>query len=142
MGARIFLNQRNFFCTKFLDNPSGHGRPRRKSWTSTPKRVFSCGPGDGEKVFDPWSYGVRVRNDRGKSGPEKFMFMSFFFPVSATSLFTASLVTLPFKHKVMFHGGGFCKVSLFQEFSRETYQIQKSSRQNVEWISVKFPWGL
>ena len=37
----------NFFCTKFFDNPSGHGRPRRKSWTSAPKSAFSCGPAGG-----------------------------------------------------------------------------------------------
>ena len=43
----------NFLCSKFFDNPSGHGRPRRKLWTSTPKSAFSCGPGGGEKLFDP-----------------------------------------------------------------------------------------
>ena len=37
----------NFFCTKFFENPSGHGRLHRKSWTSAPKNVFFCGPGDG-----------------------------------------------------------------------------------------------
>ena len=42
-----------FFCTKLFENPSGHGRPRRKSWTSAPKSAFSCGPADGEKLFDP-----------------------------------------------------------------------------------------
>ena len=34
----------NFFCTKFLNNPSGHGRPRRKSWTSAPT-------GTGTKIY-------------------------------------------------------------------------------------------
>ena len=45
-------------------SPSGHGRPRRKSWMSAPKSVFSCGPGGGEKLFDPWSSesGMTARN--------------------------------------------------------------------------------
>ena len=42
----------------FFENPSGHGRPRRKSWTSAPKSAFSCGPGVmGRNFFDPWSSG-------------------------------------------------------------------------------------
>ena len=41
------------FCTKSFENPSGHGRPRRKSWMSAPRSVFSCSPGDREKLFDP-----------------------------------------------------------------------------------------
>ena len=41
----------NSFCTKFVENPSGHGPPCRKSWTSAPK--VRCGPNDGEKSFDP-----------------------------------------------------------------------------------------
>ena len=64
----------NFFCTKFLKNPSGHGRPRRKSWTSAPKSAFFCGPGDGEKLFD-----------RGKSGPESLCLCCFFFPEKVVS---------------------------------------------------------
>ena len=47
---------------------------------SAPKTAFSCGPGDGENLFDRWA-------SRGK-GPEcpeeirtkKFMFMLLFFP--------------------------------------------------------------
>ena len=35
----------------------GGGRPRRKSWTSAPESAFSCGPGGGEKLFDPWASG-------------------------------------------------------------------------------------
>ena len=72
----------NFFCTKFFENPSGHGRPRRKSWTSAPKTVFFCGPGDGEKLFDPGASKRRVRNVRGKSGPKSLCLCCFFFPDS------------------------------------------------------------
>ena len=64
----------NSFCTKFFGNPSGHGRPRRKSWTTAPKSAFSCGPAGGEKLFD------RVRNVRGKSGPKSLCLRCFFFP--------------------------------------------------------------
>ena len=39
-----------FFRTKFFDNPSGHGRPRRKSWTSAPKRCVFLRPCGGEKA--------------------------------------------------------------------------------------------
>ena len=30
----------NFYWTKMVENPSGHGRPRQKSWMSAPKCVF------------------------------------------------------------------------------------------------------
>ena len=33
------------------------GRPHLKSWTSTPDSLFSCSPGDGEKLLDRWAYG-------------------------------------------------------------------------------------
>ena len=36
----------------FRPNKSTHGRLRQKSWTSTPKNAFSCGPGGGEKLFE------------------------------------------------------------------------------------------
>ena len=29
----------------------------KKSWTSAPKSAFSCSPGGGEKLFDPWASG-------------------------------------------------------------------------------------
>ena len=73
----------NLFWTKFLSNPSGHGCPRRKSWTSAPKSAFSCAPGGGEKLLDAWAFGritVRVRNARGKSGPKSLCLCGFFFP--------------------------------------------------------------
>ena len=58
----------NFFCAKFLEYPSGHGSPRRKSWTSAPKGVFSCGLMMGRNSLSPGHLGVRVRNVRAKSG--------------------------------------------------------------------------
>ena len=67
----------NFFCTKFFNNPSGHGRPRRKPWTPAPKSAFSCGPGGREKPFDPWAR--KVKNVRGKSGPKSLCLCCFFF---------------------------------------------------------------
>ena len=70
----------NFFCTKFFDNPSGHGRPRRKSWTSAPKSAFSCGPAGGEKLFDPGASGRKGQECPREIRTKKFMFMLFFFP--------------------------------------------------------------
>ena len=32
------------FCTKVFKNPSGHERPRRKSWTSAPKSALFLQP--------------------------------------------------------------------------------------------------
>ena len=70
----------HFFCTKFFDNPSGHGRPRRKSWTSAPKSAFSCGPGGGEKLFDPRASGRKGQECPREFRTKKFMFMLFFLP--------------------------------------------------------------
>ena len=72
--------QRKLFCTKFFNNPSGHGRPRRKSWTSAPKSAFSCGPGGGEKLFDPWAFGRKGQECPREIRAKKFMFMLFFLP--------------------------------------------------------------
>ena len=41
--GRCLKKQRKFHCTKISDNPSGHGRPRRKSWTSAPRNVCFLG---------------------------------------------------------------------------------------------------
>ena len=60
----------NFFCTKFFGNPSGHGCPRQKSWTSAPKSAFSCGPG-----------GMSAENP-----DQKFMFMLFFSSLTLAGL--------------------------------------------------------
>ena len=70
----------NFFCTEFFENPSGHGRPHRKSWKSAPKSAFFCGPGDGENFVTQGRPGVRVRNVRGKSGPKSLCLCCFFLP--------------------------------------------------------------
>ena len=70
----------NFVCTKFFDNPSGHGRGRRKSWTSAPKSAFSCGPGGGEKLFDPGASRRKGQESPREIRTKKFMFMLFFFP--------------------------------------------------------------
>ena len=64
------------FCTKFFNDPSGHGRPRRKSWTSAPKSAFSCGPGGGEKLFDPWASGRKGQECLQEIRTKKFMFMN------------------------------------------------------------------
>ena len=79
----IFRGQKinaNFFCTNFFNNPSGHGRPRRKSWTSAPKSVFSCGPGGGEKLFDPRASGRKGQECPREIRTKKFMFVLFFLP--------------------------------------------------------------
>ena len=60
----------NFFCTKFFENPLGHGHPHRKSWTSAPKSAFFCGPVLRRNFLTPGHPGVRVRNVRRKSGPK------------------------------------------------------------------------
>ena len=52
-GQRISAN---LFCAKFFENHSGHGRLHRKSWMRTPKSVLSCGPNDGEKLFELWAF--------------------------------------------------------------------------------------
>ena len=70
----------NFFWTKFFKNHSGHGRPRRKSWTSAPKSAFSCSPGEGEKLFDPGASGHKGQECPREIRTKKFMFMLFFFP--------------------------------------------------------------
>ena len=68
----------NIFCTKFFENPSGHGRPHRKSWTSAPKSALFCGPGDGEKLFDPGASGRKGQEFPREIRTKKFMFMLFF----------------------------------------------------------------
>ena len=67
-----------FFGTKFFENPSGHGRLRQKSWTSAPKSAFFCGPGDGEKLFDPGASGRKGQECPREIRAKMFMFMLFF----------------------------------------------------------------
>ena len=79
LGARN--STQTFFCTKFFENPSGHGRPRRKSWTSAPKSAFfSAAPVMGRNFLTQGRPGVRVRNVRRKSGPKSLGLCCFFFP--------------------------------------------------------------
>ena len=98
----------NFFGKEFFDNPSGHGRPRRKSWTSAPKSAFSCGPSGGEKLFAGHP-GVRVRNVRRKSGPKSLCLCCFFF-----SDFCGALAKLTSTHQkslevcLLLHSGMTC----------------------------------
>ena len=62
-----------------FENPSGHGRPLRKSWTSAPKGAFFCGPADGEKLFDPRASGRKGQECPQEIRTEKLMSMLFFF---------------------------------------------------------------
>ena len=82
-GQRI---NANFFCTKFFENPSSHARPRLKSWNSAPKNLFFCGPGNGEKLFDPRASGRKGQECAREVRTEKFMFMFFFFTETLFSL--------------------------------------------------------
>ena len=69
-----------------------HGRPRRRSWTSAPKSVFSCGSGDGDKLFEAWSSGCKGQEHRREVWTGKFMFMSFLSSMKgATKGWTSSL---------------------------------------------------
>ena len=70
----------NSFCTKVFNNPSAHGRLRRKSWTSALKSAFSCGTSSGEKLFDPWASGRKGQECPREIRTKKFMFMLLFFP--------------------------------------------------------------
>ena len=71
-------HQRKLFCTEFFGYPSDYGCPCRKSWTSTSESVFSCGPGDGEKLFDPWASGRKGQQCPQDIRTDKLMFMLFF----------------------------------------------------------------
>ena len=77
----IFRGQKinaNLFLYKVFRRPFG-------SWTSAPKIVdvrtksaFSCGPGGGEKLFDPWASGRKGQECPREIRTKKFMFMLFF----------------------------------------------------------------
>ena len=46
------------------------------------KSVFSCGPGVGEKLFDPWASGRKDQECRREIRTKKIMFLRFcWFPV-------------------------------------------------------------
>ena len=55
------------FFVQFFDNPSGHGRPRRKSWTSAPESAFSCGQRWRGETF--WPLGIPGR--KGQECPRE-----------------------------------------------------------------------
>ena len=44
------------------------------------KVPFSCGPGGGEKRFDPWAFGHKGQECPREIRTKKFMFMLFFLP--------------------------------------------------------------
>ena len=52
------------------------GRPHQKVH-------FFCGPGDGEKLFDPRASGRKGQECPQEILTKKFMFMLFFFPDSS-----------------------------------------------------------
>ena len=69
-------NQRNyFFGTKLFDDLSGHGCPRRKSWTSAPKNAFSCGHGGGRNFLTLGHPGVKVKNVRGSPDQSVYVYV-------------------------------------------------------------------
>ena len=48
----LFLMSSRFLWKKFFENPSGHGRPRRKSWTSAPESAsFGAARRSGETFW-------------------------------------------------------------------------------------------
>ena len=52
------------------------------SCRSAPRSVFSCGPSDGENVFDTWAFGRKGQDCQCQQEiqTKKFMFMLHFFP--------------------------------------------------------------
>ena len=78
VGTRT--STQNFFWTEFFKNPSGHGCPLQEAWTSAPESAFSCGPGGGEKLFDPWASGRKGQEGLQEIRTKKFMFVLFCFP--------------------------------------------------------------
>ena len=53
----------------FFDNPSGHGHPRRRSWTSAPKLRSLAAPLIGRNLLTPGHPGLWVTDVHDKSGP-------------------------------------------------------------------------
>ena len=65
-----------FFCTKFFDNPAGHGTSAPKLVDVRAKKVcFSCGPGGGEKLVDPWASGRKGQGCPREIRTKKPMFV-------------------------------------------------------------------
>ena len=70
-----------FAFPEFFENPSGHRRPCRKTWTSAPKSVcFPAALPMGRNFLTSGHPGVRVRNVRTKSGPKQFCLCCLAFP--------------------------------------------------------------
>ena len=105
----------NFFCTKLFKNPSGHGCPRQKSWTSAPKSAFFCGPGDGEKLFDPGSSGRKGQECPREIRIKKFMFMLLFLPWKVSAEIRGEFFRK--KSRVNFAGDFFLFVDFYGPFS-------------------------
>ena len=129
----------NFLCTKFFDNPSGHGRPRRKSWTSAPKSASACGPGGGEKLLTAGHSGVRVRNVRRKSGPKKLCLCCFSSLILGVSQRPLTLIRLE-KYcdtngrRIVIQVGG-----VYTTFCQEEgIPLQKYRDRNVSCIAILF----
>ena len=59
-------NQRKLFLYKVFPGPFGSWTSAPKSWTSAPTSAFFCGPGDGEKLFDP-----RASGRKGQERPRE-----------------------------------------------------------------------
>ena len=68
----------NFFCTKFVENPSGHGRPAKILDVHTKKCVF-CSPNYGGETFDPRASRCKGQEYLREIRTEKFVFLLFFF---------------------------------------------------------------
>ena len=64
---------------KVFENPSGHGRPRRKSWTSAPSSGFPCGPVKERNFLTPRAFGWKGQECPQEIRAKKFIFMLLFF---------------------------------------------------------------
>ena len=69
-----------FLYTILFGNPSGHGSPRRKIVDVRTKKCVSCGPGDGEKLVDPWASGRKGQECPREIRTEKFIWLCCFTP--------------------------------------------------------------
>ena len=83
-NSRGKKSTQTLFCTKLFENPSRHGRPRRKSWTSTPESAFFCGSSDGETLFDPGSSGRKGQECLREIRTKKVYAYAVFFFWEAT----------------------------------------------------------
>ena len=84
-----------------LEKPSGHGRPRQKSWTSAPKNVFR------EKLFDPLSSGSKRQEYPREIRTEKLMFLLFWETDFYTPPVLGGAALLPFSAPEVYRKSGF-----------------------------------